>query len=396
MATTPINHTQRAHALLSASGASRWLNCTPSARLEEEFGKEEASVYAAEGTLAHEFAELIIRHTILKELSQAAFEARYYELLENDLYTEDMLDYVYQYVDYVKDELAASSIDTKDAVLIIEEKVDLRQWIPESFGSCDAIIIADGTMKVMDLKYGKGVPVSAIGNKQLMLYALGAYDKYSIMYDIVNIDLHIVQPRINNINSWSVEADELLNWAENTVIPAAKLAFNGKGQLKAGEWCKFCKVKARCRELYKANIELAKYDFASPQDLLTDDEIADIIDKVPRLVEWANSVLAYATEEAVENGKVWPGHKLVAGRSTRKFTNEIDVANTLIKEGFERDAIFDTKLKSLTALERVTGKKAFEALLGSYVVKSEGKPTLVPLSDKRPAIGAEDAINDFK
>lgn len=396
MATTPINHTQRAHALLSASGASRWLNCTPSARLEEEFGKEEASVYAAEGTLAHEFAELIIRHTILKELSQAAFEARYYELLENDLYTEDMLDYVYQYVDYVKDELAASSIDTKDAVLIIEEKVDLRQWIPESFGSCDAIIIADGTMKVMDLKYGKGVPVSAIGNKQLMLYALGAYDKYSIMYDIVNIDLHIVQPRINNINSWSVEADELLNWAENTVIPAAKLAFSGQGQLKAGEWCKFCKVKARCRELYKANIELAKYDFASPQDLLTDDEIADIIDKVPRLVEWANSVLAYATEEAVENGKVWPGHKLVAGRSTRKFTNEIDVANALMKEGFERDAIFDTKLKSLTALERVTGKKAFEALLGSYVVKSEGKPTLVPLSDKRPAIGAEDAINDFK
>ena len=396
MATTSINHTQRAHALLSASGASRWLNCTPSARLEEEFGKEEASVYAAEGTLAHEFAELIIRHTILKELSQADFEARYYELLENDLYTEDMLDYVYQYVDYVKDELAASSIDTKDAVLIIEEKVDLRQWIPESFGSCDAIIIADGTMKVMDLKYGKGVPVSAIGNKQLMLYALGAYDKYSIMYDIVNIDLHIVQPRINNINSWSVAAEELLNWAENTVIPAAKLAFNGKGQLKAGEWCKFCKVKARCRELYRANIELAKYDFASPQDLLTDDEIADIIDKVPRLVEWANSVLTYATEEAVENGKVWPGHKLVAGRSTRKFTNEIDVANTLIKEGFERDAIFDIKLKSLTALERVAGKKAFEALLGSYVVKSEGKPTLVPLSDKRPAIGAEDAINDFK
>lgn len=396
MATTPANHTQRAHALLSASGASRWLNCTPSARLEEEFGKDETSAYAAEGTLAHEFAELIIRHTILKELSQADFEARYYELLENDLYTEDMLDYVYQYVDYVKDELAASSVDTKDAILIIEEKVDLRQWIPESFGSCDAIIIADGTMKVMDLKYGKGVPVSAIGNKQLMLYALGAYDKYSIMYDIVNVDLHIVQPRINNINSWSVDAEGLLKWAENTVIPAAKLAFNGQGQLKVGDWCKFCKVKARCRELYKANIELAKYDFASPQDLLTDEEIADIIDKVPRLVEWANSVLTYATEEAIENGKVWPGHKLVAGRSTRKFTNEIDVANTLIKEGFERDAIFDTKLKSLTALERVTGKKAFEALLGSYVVKSEGKPTLVPLSDKRPAIGAEDAINDFK
>lgn len=396
MATTPANHTQRAHALLSASGASRWLNCTPSARLEEEFGKDETSAYAAEGTLAHEFAELIIRHTILKELSQADFEARYYELLENDLYTEDMLDYVYQYVDYVKDELAASSVDTKDAILIIEEKVDLRQWIPESFGSCDAIIIADGTMKVMDLKYGKGVPVSAIGNKQLMLYALGAYDKYSIMYDIVNVDLHIVQPRINNINSWSVDAEELLKWAENTVIPAAKLAFNGQGQLKVGDWCKFCKVKARCRELYKANIELAKYDFASPQDLLTDEEIADIIDKVPRLVEWANSVLTYATEEAIENGKVWPGHKLVAGRSTRKFTNEIDVANTLIDNGFERDTIFDTKLKSLTALERVTGKKAFEALLGSYVVKSEGKPTLVPLSDKRPAIGAEDAINDFK
>lgn len=391
-----VNHSQRAHALLSASGASRWINCTPSARLEEEYGKDETSTYAAEGTLAHEFAELIIRHTILHELSQAEFEVRYYELIENDLYTEDMLDYVYQYVDYVKDELTASCTETADAILIVEEKVDLRQWIPESFGSCDAIIIADGTMKVMDLKYGKGVPVSAIGNKQLMLYALGAYDKYCLMYNITQIDLHIVQPRINNINSWSVNTEELLKWADTTVIPAAQMAFDGKGQLKSGDWCKFCKVKARCRELYKANIELAKYDFASPQDLLTDEEIADIIDKVPRLVEWANSVLAYATEEAVENGKVWPGHKLVAGRYTRKFTNEIDVANTLMKEGFERDIIFDTKLKSLTALEKVTGKKAFEALLGAYVVKSEGKPTLVPLSDKRPAIGMEDAINDFK
>ena len=396
MATINVDHTQRAHALLSASGASRWLNCTPSARLEEEFGKDETSAYAAEGTLAHEFAELIIRRTILNNISKADFEHRYYELLENDLYTEDMLDYVYQYVDYVKDELAASSIDTKDAILIIEEKVDLRQWIPESFGSCDAIIIADGTMKVMDLKYGRGVPISAIGNKQLMLYALGAYDKYSIMYDIVNVDLHIVQPRINNINSWSVNAEALLKWAEDTVKPAAKMAFDGEGQLKSGDWCKFCKVKARCRELYKANIELAKYDFAPPSSMLTDEEIADIIDRVPRLVEWANAVIDYATDEAVNNGKVWPGHKLVAGRSTRKFTNEIDVANTLIKEGLDRDIIFDTKLKSLTALERVTGKKAFEALLGSYVVKSEGKPTLVPLSDKRPALGAEDAINDFK
>lgn len=392
----PVDHGQRAHALLSASGASRWIACTPSARLEEKYGEDKTSEYAKEGTLAHEFAEQIIRHTILNELSTSTYEERISFLLENDLYTEDMLDYVYEYTDYVKDELTASRAITSDATLIIEEKVDLRRWVPESFGSCDAIIIADGVMKVMDLKYGKGVPVSATGNKQLMLYALGAYDKYSIMYNIKDVELHIIQPRINNISSWRISIDELLTWAEETVIPAAKAAFNGEGKLQAGDWCKFCKVKARCRALYKANIEMAKYDFANPCDeLLTDDEIADILDKTPKLIEWANSVVEYATEEAINNGRIWPGHKLVEGRSTRKFSNESDVVDKLLDMDLLEECQ-ETKLKSLTAIERIVGKKAFAENFNNLIVKAQGKLTLVPLSDKRPAVGVEDAINDFK
>lgn len=395
--TKSVNHAERAHALLSASGASRWLGCTPSARLEDEFGVDKPSPYAAEGTLAHELSELIIRHDILKTLSDEQFEEQAIKIFENELYQPEMIDYAHFYVDYVRDELESSKLGTADAILIIEERVDLRSWVPESFGSCDAIIIADGTMKVIDLKYGKGVPVSATGNKQLMLYALGAYEKYAIMYAIDTVELHIVQPRIDNISSWAVDVKELLDWADNEVRPKAQMAFDGKGELKAGDWCKFCKVKARCRELYKQNIELAKYDFAKPDNgLLTPEEIADIIDRVPLLVEWANSILDYATDQAIANGVIWPGHKLVAGRSTRKFTDSEAVAQVLLDNDYSADEIFESKLKSLTAIEKMVGKKDFEAIFKDLIVKAKGKPVLVPLDDKRPALGAEDAIKDFK
>ena len=395
--TKSINHSERAHALLSASGASRWLGCTPSARLEEEFGVDKPSPYAAEGTLAHELSELIIRHDILKTVSDEQFEEQAIKIFENELYQPEMIDYAHIYVDYIRDEFMASKVNTQDAILIIEERVDLRTWVPESFGSCDAIIIADGVMKVIDLKYGKGVPVSAVGNKQLMLYGLGAYEKYAIMYDIHTVELHIVQPRIDNISSWPVDVEELIKWAENEVLPKAEMAFNGSGELKAGDWCKFCKVKARCRELYKQNIELAKYDFAKPDNgLLTPEEIAEIIDRVPLLVEWANSVLEYATDQAIANGVIWPGHKLVAGRSTRKFTDSEAVAQTLLDNDYSADEIFESKLKSLTAIEKMVGKKDFEVIFKDLIVKAKGKPVLVPLDDKRPALGGEDAVNDFK
>ena len=390
-----VNHAERAHALLSASGASRWLGCTPSARLEEQYGVDKPSPYAAEGTLAHELSELIIRHDILKTLSDEKFEEQTISIFENELYQPEMIDYAHFYVDYVHDEFEASKVNTSDAILIIEERVDLRNWVPESFGSCDAIIIADGTMKVIDLKYGKGVPVSAVGNKQLMLYALGAYEKYSIMYNIHTVEVHIIQPRIDNISSWSIEVEDLLEWADTEVRPKAQLAFEGAGELKTGDWCKFCKVKARCRELYRQNIELAKYEFP-PASLLTPDEIADVIERAPLLVEWANSVVEYATNQAITEGITWPGYKLVAGRSTRKFTDTDAVAQVLLDNDYSADEIFESKLKSLTAIEKMVGKKDFNLIFSDLIVKAEGKPVLVPLGDKRPALGSEDAINDFK
>lgn len=393
--TKPIDHSQRAHALLSASGASRWLGCTPSARLEEEYGEDKPSPYAEEGTLAHELAEAIIRRDILMESDSHAFDMELDRITENEKFDPEMLDIVPIYTGYVSDEFAASKASTPDAVLLIEQKVDLTQWIPEAFGSCDAVIIADGVLKVIDLKYGKGVPVSATANKQLMLYGLGAYSRYSIMYDIHTVELHIVQPRIDNISTWSLPVKELLEWAENEVKPKAKMAFNGEGELQAGDWCKFCKVKARCRALYQKTVEVAKMDFQEPP-LLTDDEMAAVLASAPAIQEWLSSVLDYATDEAATKGKIWPGFKLVEGRSQRKWSNEEEVAQTLIANGYSEDEMYNMKLKGISEIEKLVGKKNFSTVLGGLVVKPQGKPTLVPESDKRPSIGAEDAINDFK
>lgn len=390
-----VNHSQRAHALLSASGASRWLNCTPSARLEDQYGINKPSPFAEEGTLAHELAEIIIRKDLLGELSSAAFQKDLDKITSNEKFNSEMLDVVPIYTGYVFDEFEASKAGTPDAVLLIEQKVDLTDWIPQAFGSCDAVIIADGVMKVMDLKYGKGVPVSATGNSQLMLYGLGAYNRYSIMYDIRTVELHIIQPRIDNISSWSLSVEDLLKWAEEEVRPKAQTAFAGEGELQAGDWCKFCKVKARCRALYQKTVEVATMDFQEPP-LLTDEEIASVLESAPSIQEWLNSVSEYATTEAVENGKIWPGFKLVEGRSIRKWADEEQVANRLAYNRYLDYEIYNMKLKGISEIEKLVGKKDFSSMLGEFVVKPQGKPTLVPMSDKRPALGAEDAVNDFK
>lgn len=395
MATSSIDHSKRAHALLSASGASRWMGCTPSARLEEEYGVDNTSTYAEEGTLAHELGEAMIRRDVLGEMDAEAFDKELDRITENELFTTEMLDVVPIYAEYVASEFAASKAQTSDAVLLIEQRVDLTKWVPEAFGSCDAVIIADGVLKVMDYKHGKGVPVSAVGNKQLMLYGLGAYDKYSFLYDIHTVELHIVQPRIDNISVWSLSVEDLLKWAEDEVKPKASLAYDGAGELQAGDWCKFCKVKARCRALYQKTVEVAKLDFQEPP-LLNDDEIASVLANAPAIQEWLNSVSEYATNEASVNGKIWPGFKLVEGRSQRKWSNEDQVAQILIDNGFSEDEMYSMKLKGISEIERLVGKKNFTSMLGEVVVKPQGKPTLVPESDKRPSLGAEDAINDFK
>lgn len=388
-------HNQRAHALLSASGASRWINCTPSAKLEEQYGEKTGSVYAAEGTVAHELSELFIRHDALG-LADKVFDAELEKLMSHELFNDEMLEMVPVYVDYCLTEFKAAKAKNSGAIMEIEQRLDLTEYVPGSFGTADCVIINDGTLEVIDLKYGKGVPVYAEYNKQGMLYALGALYKYSMLYDITNVKITIVQPRINNISTWEISAEKLTEWAETELKPAAKAAFEGSGELNSGDWCKFCAVKNRCRKLAEKQLEIAQFEFKSPE-LLTDAEIADILTRTKQLTEWADSVAEYAHKKALE-GKIWPGFKLVEGVSRRKWIDDDGAIASAIFSSFPaatEDQIFTSKLKSITEIEKLFGKKAVSEKLSSVILKPQGKPTLVPEQDKRPALGLEDAINDF-
>lgn len=389
-------HNERSHALLSASGASRWLNCTPSARLEEEYGEKKSSVYAAEGTLAHELSELYLLKDALKSLPEQDFEAKLEEIMANDLFNEEMLDVVPLYTDYCIAQFEEAKVVNPLACLVIEQRIDLTEYIPESFGTADCVIINDDLMEVIDLKYGKGVPVYADWNRQLMLYGLGALRKYDAMYDIKEIRLTIVQPRIDNISSWQISVEDLYKWADEELKPKAQAAFEGLGELNAGDWCRFCGVRNRCRKLYDQQLEIAKHEFTDPE-LLTDEEIADIVRRVPKLVEWANSVTEYAQDKALNEDKQWPGLKLVEGVSRRKWVDEDNAANLIFARCPElsEDEIFNMKLKSITAIEKLVGKKRFSEILSDAVIKPQGKPTLVSLDDKRPAFGHNQAKLDF-
>lgn len=391
------NHSQRAHALLSASGASRWLNCTPSAKLEEAHGEKKTSVYAQEGTLAHELSELYLRKDVLMNISEDDFLIKFDEIIDNKLFTEDMPNNVEPYVNYCTAQFAAAKEHNPLAGIALEVRLDLTEYVPESFGTADCVIIDDDVMEVIDLKYGKGVPVYATWNRQLMLYGLGALRKFDTMYDISTVRLTIVQPRIDNISSFEISVTELRDWAENELRPKAEMAFAGEGELNAGDWCKFCGVKNRCRKLYEQTLEVAKHDFKEPE-LLTDEEIAELLKQAPRLTDWLNSVQEWAQTQAVEHNKAWPGFKVVAGRSTRKWIGEDEATEAILTKCPElsEEDIFNMKLKPITSIEKLLGKPRFAAILSDVVIKPEGKPTLVPIEDKRPALGLEDAVNDFK
>lgn len=390
-----VKHEQRVHALLSASGASRWLNCPPSARLEEKYGEKRSTDYSREGTLAHELAELYLRRD-LKGMSDGEFDEGLEAIMSNELFKEEMLDYVPMYTNYCTEQLIAARAVTPSAIADIEVKLDLTEYIPESFGTGDFICIADGTMEIVDLKYGRGVRVAAEQNKQLMLYALGALRIYDTFYDIEYVKLTIVQPRVDNISSWTVSVSELKDWAINVLRPAAAEAFDGKGELSPGSWCQFCSVKHRCRKLYEDQMQIARLEFGAPE-LLSDEEIAEVVQKAPAFTTWLNSVVEFATVEA-ENGKNWPGLKLVAGRSIRKWADEGQVPAAVFTAFPELDEedIYVQKLKSLTEIERIVGKKNFAAKLSGFVIKPEGKPKLVTDDDPRPALGTAAAAADFK
>lgn len=370
------------HALLSASGAHRWLNCTPSARLESD-EPESTSAAAEQGTAAHALAEHKLRRA-LKQRSKRPVSTWIDDEMET--LTDD-------YVAYVQEHISLARETCGDPQVLIEQRLDFSHVVPGGFGTGDCVIIAEPTLQIIDLKYGQGVLVEAERNPQLMLYALGALHTFGDLYDIERVAVTIYQPRRGNVDTWEISVTELEHWAEAEVKPKAELAAAGEGEFCPGSWCQFCKIAPTCRARAEANLALARLEFAPPAEL-SDSEIADVLARIPQLKTWAADVEAYALSQAVNQGVVFEGFKLVAGRSIRKYTSETDVAAAAEAAGY-RD-IWDRKLITLTAMEKLMGKPAFNEILGDLVTKPAGKPTLVPASDKRPPLDLVSAATDFQ
>ena len=387
-----INHTERAHALLSASGASRWIACTPSPRLEENF-ENKSSSFAEEGTLAHEFAELTLLAK-LKLITNSEFEVAAKPHFLNPLYNETMLDYVKIHTDYVIQQFTEAKRLTPDAVLLIEKKVDITHLIEEGFGTCDVIIIADGTMEVIDLKYGMGIRVSAEENSQLKLYASGALEEYEMLYDIHTVRLTITQPRMDSISSWEISTEDLIKWGQDVVKPKALEAYEGKGDQVVGEHCHFCRAAPKCKaqlELAKATAQKAFTD--DEVQLISDEELIDMYAKIPLIKKWFDKVTDHLYQEALD-GKKWEGYKLVDGQSRRGWIDE-QAAIDVLQSDYDERHYLSTKLKGIGDIEKLVGKKEFPVLLGEVVGFKKTAPSLVPESDKRPALGIDQAKMDY-
>jgi len=369
------------HALLSASSSHRWLNCTPSARLEEHF-ENTSSVFAEEGTAAHALAEYKLKKYlgIKAEMPVSEFDGE-----ELEYYTDIYVDYSIELITEIKKKC-------KDPIILIEQKLDYSCFVPEGFGTGDLIIVADNTLDIVDLKYGRGVAVTADDNPQMKLYAIGALVLFDFLYDIENIRMTICQPRLENISTFEMSKDELLNWAEKELKPKAELAINGEGQFIPGEHCRFCKARYTCRARADELMSLARYDFKHPV-MLTEEEIAEVLNLSQRISQWADDVYAYATEKAISEGMQWKGFKLVEGRSNRKFINEEEVIKTCMDNGITD--IYKQSLKGISEMEKLMGKKRFSELLGTHIEKPKGKITLVSEKDKREAIKNTAEI-DFK
>jgi len=367
------------HAVLSASSSDRWLHCPPSARLCENY-EDKGSDYAAEGTDAHTLCEFRLKQALGIPVDDP---------IENlSWYNEEMEECAQGYAAYVVELVETAKQTCSDPWVCIEQRVDFSRWVKEGFGTADCIVIADGVMNICDYKHGQGVEVSAVGNPQMRLYALGALEIFDDICDIEEIRMTIYQPRKSNVSVDTIAKADLLRWADTELYDKAELAYAGQGDFNCGEWCRFCKAKAECRERAEANLALASYDFEAPA-LLDDSEIADILGKVDALTAWASDVKEFALQQAI-SGKEWAGWKLVEGRSNRKYTSEAAVAATVEGAGYDP---YERKVMGVTAMQKMLGKSRFEELLAPYIEKPQGKPTLVPETDKRPAMNT--AKNDF-
>lgn len=375
-------HENRAHALLSASGSHRWMACPPSARLEECCQNKESDA-AKEGTVAHELCELKVKIQLGEDVSMSEYEA----LKENPLFTKEMDACTNIYADYCID-----TAKEEKGLPLIEVELDLSSYIPEGFGTVDCVIVSEDTLHVIDFKYGRGVEVSPVENSQLMIYALGAYDLYSPIYDFKTVKLTIVQPRLSaEPKTWECDVQHLLDFAEK-LKPIADLAFKGGGEFAPSEHtCLFCKVKYTCRARADKNLATMFLQEKDPYTL-SNDEIGEILAKVSDFPKWIKDLEDYALEQLL-SGKEIKGYKAVEGRSSRVWSDEKKAFETIIKDGTEEKDLYETTPLSLAKIEKLLGKKKFTALVGEYVTKSQGKPTLTLSSDIRPSI--QDAESMF-
>lgn len=382
------------HALLSASGAAKWLSCPPSARLEENFPNT-SNEYAKEGTVAHALAELSARYN-LNDLSKRQFNAEKKKLRATEdgkkFYNEEMQEHATAYAELVYNKLQEAKNRSEDAFAELEVKVDFSKWVPEGFGTGDCIIVADDWLEIIDLKYGKGHRVEATGNPQMRLYALGAIEYYGTLYDIKNVRMTIYQPRLSGVQSSDeISVEELMDWAENIVKPTAELAFAGEGNFAPSEEaCKFCRAKEQCKARYDQN--LALFDEAMDPLLITSEEAGEVLAKAKDIKAWLAD-LENLVQSTILSGVKVPGWKIVEGRSNRKITDEAKAADTLKEAGYNDTQIYKPQeLITLSQMEKDFGKKKVAELIGSLIEKPQGKPTLAPESDRRPEFKPEEAI----
>ena len=382
------------HARLSASAAERWMHCPGSITLTERLQlPNTGSIYADEGTMAHSVAEWKVMHTE----SGPAYKKERGKWEASEFWCGEMDEATTFYANEVQDIYIRLLQQDAGTVRMVEQRIDLKEWIPGGFGTSDAVVIGAGEIHVVDLKYGKGVKVEAEGNPQLRLYGLGSASLFGDLYDFDTVVLHIIQPRLDHISTERIALKDLRDWGKNEVRPAADEAANGSERTACGDWCRFCPAKAVCRARAEENLELARMDFKKPMEL-THDEIVEVLGQIDRLLSWAKDVTDYALAQALA-GEKFRGWKLVEGRANRRYTDETKVAVTLKAAGFDEAMLYSKKLLTITDMEKLVGKKRFAELLegdAGLVVKPTGKPVLVPASDKREELNtAQAAADDF-
>ena len=381
------------HAKLSASGSKKWLKCPGSVKLEAKV-RDTPSEHAQEGTNAHALGEAKIR-LALKQYNRV----KYHNAVKSLEITEDMEDYTENYKDFVLERYNEALSHSKDAKLFIEQRLDFSDYVPDGFGTGDVVIVYDGAIEIIDLKYGTGVKVSAQGNPQLRLYALGAVSAFDYLYDIQSVTMTIYQPRIDNIDSETICIKELELWGEYVKERAMRADDDGDDECFAGTHCDegFCKARAICRAYAEERLRLAVFDFAKPQDLSIE-EIAEIIDQSEKISKWVKLVSEYALSQAVNEGVKYPGFKLVEGKSIRKYARpDTEIGEYLLAMGYQEEDIYKKELKGITDMEKLVGKKTFKEIFRDFVIKPQGRPTLVHTDDKRPEIrSVEQANEDFE